>query len=98
MLPAEQRSPFLYFSSIPFFSRMAERRPPIARIVTPDAPVNTVKKAHITTVAMIMPAGIQPKKALKVLISLSPALLSDRMKPVRVKSGMAGTVLPMSMV
>ena len=98
MLPAEQSSPFLYRSSIPFFSRIAERRPPIARIVTPEAPVNTVKNAHIITVAIIMPAGIQPKNALKVRISLSPALLSDRIKPVRVNRGMAGTVLPISMV
>ena len=98
MLPAEHKSPFLYRSSIPFLSRIAARRPPIARIVTPEAPVKTVKKAQITTVAIIMPAGIQPKKALKVLISRSPALLSERIKPVRVNRGMAGTVLPMSMV
>ena len=57
-----------------------------------------MKKAQIITVAIIMPAGIQPKKALNVLISLSPALLSDRIKPVRVNNGIAGTVLPISMV
>jgi len=31
-------------------------------MVTPDAPVNEEKKAQITTVAIIMPPGSQPKK------------------------------------
>jgi hypothetical protein len=38
---------------------------------------------------MIIPPGIQLKRLLKVLTSLSPALLSERKKPVRVNKGMA---------
>ena len=59
-------------------------------MVTPEAPVNVVKKAQMTTAITVSPPGIQPKTAWKNRTSLSPAWLSDRKKPTAAKSGMAG--------
>ena len=65
-------------------------------MVTPEAPVNVVKKAQTMTAMTVRPPGNQPKTAWKNRTILSPALLSDRKKPTAAKSGMAGMALPVS--
>ena len=89
VLPAEVNIPIENLSEYLFSLKIVKSIPPRARMVTPDAPVKDVKKAQMITVAIIIPPGIQPKKILNVRTSRSPALLSDRKKPVRVKSGIA---------
>jgi hypothetical protein len=89
MLPEEVSSPMENFSGYFICSDRTEKSmPPRARIVTPEAPVKDVKNAQIITVAIIIPPGIQLKRLRKVPTSLSPALLSERKKPTKVKRGM----------
>ena len=90
MLPTAVSRPIVNFCGyLPLSMRIVERMPPSARIVTPEAPVKVVKNAQTATAAMIMPPGIQPNRFLNVYTRRSPALLSDKKKPVIVKSGMA---------
>ena len=72
------------------------RRPPAARMVTPEAPVKVVRKAQMRTLMIVAPPGSQPRTARKSRTSLSPALLSEMMKPASVKSGIAGISGPES--
>ncbi len=48
-------------------------------MVTPDAPVNAVKNAQVTSATMAKPPGIQPKRALERLTSRLGVLLSAKM-------------------
>jgi hypothetical protein len=66
--------------------------PPSARIVTPEPPVNAVKNEHSTAHTTADPPGIQPNSARNTLRRRVEACPSARMKPARVKSGMAGSV------
>jgi hypothetical protein len=82
--------PVLKFSEYFLFNRAIERKPPRASIVTPDAPVSVVKIAQTITATIPSPPGSHPKRFRKSRTKRSPALLSERKKPARVKSGMAG--------
>ena len=53
-------------------------RPPSARIVTPDAPVNEVKKAQTSAVAMAGPPRKQPNSAWNTRTRRCEAPLSAR--------------------
>ena len=61
-------------------------------MVTPDAPVNVVKKAHTRTAATAVPPGSHPARARNTRTSRSgvPPLASS--VPASVKSGMVGSV------
>ena len=98
MLPEPVSNPVAKSSLKPRWMRTNDRRPPRARIVTPEPPVNVVKKAQSRMLITARPPGNQPKKVLKNLTSRSPALLSDMIAPTMVKSGMAGIISPVSMV
>ena len=50
-------------------------------MVTPEAPVNVVRKAQMRTLMIVAPPGSQPSTDRKRRTSLSPALLSEMMKP-----------------
>ncbi len=63
-------------------------------MVTPEAPVNVVKKAQTRTAITVGPPGNQPNTAWKNRTIRSAALLSDRKKPTAANSGMAGMALP----
>jgi len=80
--PSENRSG--YFSLI----RAGYKRPPRAMIVTPEAPVNAVKKAHATNATIANPPGSHPRIAREKLTIRTEARLSARMNPAKVNSGM----------
>jgi hypothetical protein len=90
MLPEAVNNPVLNFLWYLLLIKTYDKRAPKARIVTPDAPVKVVKKAQTRIAIMARPPGNQPKRDLKSLTILSPALLSERMKPAKAKRGMAG--------
>src|SRR6185369_6397553 len=90
--PALVKSPraslSLYFSAI----KMGIRRPPSARIVTPEPPVKQVKKAHTREVTMAGPPRREPKKAWKTRSNFWEAPPSANKYPVSVKRGIVGIV------
>ena len=68
------------------------RSGPRARMVTPEPPVNEVKKAQTSTVTKGGPIRYCPTKLWKTVTSRSEALLSARTKPASVKRGIVGTI------
>ena len=56
-------------------------------MVTPEAPVNVVKKAHDTSETIARPPGSQPRMACEKLTTRRDALLSAKIKPAKVKIG-----------
>ena len=62
-LPDEVSTPKENFSLYPCFINTGSMSPPRARIVTPDPPVNVVKKAQTQMAATAEPPGIQPNQA-----------------------------------
>ena len=60
-------------------------------MVTPEAPVKVVKKAHSTTAITPRPPRNQPNQVWNTRINRAPAWLSESTKPARVNSGNAGT-------
>ena len=60
----------------PSFNNNGNNNPPNANIVTPEPPVNAVKKPHNKIIIIGIPPGIHPNNSLKTLTSLSEALLS----------------------
>ena len=60
-------------------------------MVTPEAPVKVVKKAHSSTAITARPPRNQLNQAWNRAMRRSPALLSERTKPATVNSGSAGT-------
>src|SRR3989338_7246219 len=77
-----------YFSEI----KMGYKRPPIAMMVTPLAPVNAVKKAQVKRVTIATPPGIHPTQALATSISRLGVPLSAMMYPAKVKRGIVNRV------
>ena len=73
-------------------SRTGSSTPPIERMVTPDAPVNGVKKASTRVVTTARPPGIQPTSALKSRMRRWLAPPSARMYPPSVNRGIAGSI------
>ena len=61
----------------------------MATIVTPEAPVKAVKRAHTINATMARPPGIQPKKAWVSFTRRFELLLSPRIYPAKVNSGKA---------
>src|SRR5215471_21540763 len=61
-------------------------------MVTPDPPVNAVKKVHSTAQTTAVPPGIQPNQARNTRSSRDDACPSARMNPASVNSGIAGSV------
>jgi len=57
-------------------------------MVTPDAPVKAVKKAHDTMPAMASPPGIQPSRALKSLSRRCGPPPAAMVIPAKVNKGM----------
>ena len=92
-LPVDVSRPIENRSENPSLINTGSSKPPNARMVTPEAPVNVVKKAHKMVAATAEPPGIQPKQARKTRTRRSDALLSERIKPARVKIGMVGNTL-----
>ncbi|MFM1942409.1 MAG: hypothetical protein RI897_1391 [Verrucomicrobiota bacterium] len=68
------------------------RRPPRARIVTPEAPVKEVKKAQTRTVTTAGPPRREPNRALKTRTKRLAAPPSARKYPASVKRGILGRV------
>ena len=73
-------------------TRAGNNKPPSARIVTPDPPVNTVKNEQRMAHTTAVPPGIHPNHARKTLSRRADARPSARRKPASVKSGIAGSV------
>jgi hypothetical protein len=63
--PDTVRSPMAKSSGYRSASSTGSSRPPSARMVTPDAPVNDVKNAKSTVVTIAVPPGSQPKSVEK---------------------------------
>ena len=60
----------------PSFINIGKKRPPSAKIVTPDPPVSAVKKPQSKTKIIGVPPGIQPKAERNKLTKRVEALLS----------------------
>jgi len=67
-------------------------RPPRARIVTPEAPVNEVKKAQTSTATSAGPPRNPPTRVWNTRTSRRDAPPSARKYPASVNSGMLGRV------
>ena len=61
-------------------------------MVTPEAPVKEVKKAHTRAVTKAVPPRKGPTKALKTLTNRTEAPPSARKYPARAKRGTLGRV------
>ena len=61
-------------------------------IVTPEPPVNVVKRAQTAATITARPPGIQPKRARKKRTRRVEAPPSARMYPAAVRRGIAGSV------
>ena len=68
---------------------MGNINPPSARIVTPEAPENAVKKAQDAIATPAMPPGSQPTDALNSWIMRSGAPPAASTTPAKVNRGMA---------
>lgn len=86
-LPEVVNNPSEKFSGYFSFRRAGYNSPPSAIIVTPEAPVKAVKKAHVQSDTIDRLPGSHPKIALEKLTSLSDVLLSARIYPAKVKRG-----------
>ncbi len=62
--PAAVTRPTEKSSGYPSSRSDGRRSPPSARIVTPDAPVKVVNRAHTNVAITATPPGIQPKSPL----------------------------------
>jgi hypothetical protein len=78
--------------------RITVKRPPRARMVTPDAPVKVVKKVATRTAAITAPPRSQPTEWLTTARSRFPALPSASRYPARVNSGIAAIPLSVRML
>jgi len=92
MLPAEVTAPSENRSEYTSRISTGSSRPPSARIVTPEAPVNVVKKAQTRMVATAVPPGSHPASALNRRTSRAGVPPSASSTQASVKSGMVGSV------
>ena len=76
----------------PSLTSSGSKRPPRARIVTPDPPVRAVKKPHKSTTITGVPPGIHPNNERNTLTNLVEALLSASRYPANVNRGIVGRV------
>src|SRR3972149_9123681 len=89
MLPDAVTNPRENCSGYDSRRRMGYRIPPRATMVTPDAPVNAVKNAHVATTTIASPPGIHPNIACASFTSRLGELLSARQYPANVNNVIA---------
>jgi len=82
-------SPVENFFEYPSFIRAGINIPPTAIMVMPLPPVNAVNSVQTRTATMASPPGIQPSSAPESLIRRVEELLSAKIKPVKINSGIA---------
>src|SRR5258708_31393937 len=71
---------------------MGYKRPPTAMMVTPEPPVNVVKRARTAVTITARPPGIQPSRERKKRSRRADAPLSARREPQAASNGIAGRV------
>ena len=91
MLPAAVSRPTANAGVKPFWMSTGYSRPPSARIVTAEAPVNDVKNAHTSTVATAAPPGSQPAASWNTATRRVGVLPRASSVPASVKRGIVGS-------